>query len=539
MSNPTVLTLHDITYTYPDSPDSLFSDISVTFPKGWTAVLGDNGIGKTTLMKLAMGRLTPDSGAITPTPANLVIAYCPQQTDIVPDGLDDFGADWSGEAIAIRQSLDIGDDWPYRYGTLSGGEAKRLQIACSLMSAPDVLICDEPTNHVDTATRRAIIGTLRDFQGIGILVSHDVELIDALCARCAIFERRHVNGKNVTEVTTYPGNYSETSKQVSLRDHSDRQLLNDARRDVKRLQGIRTQRFHEVQKVETLKKRGDRINPKDHDALERQKGARMGSLDGNPAKSYAQLDGRFTMARHHLDEIATAAKRYDGAFHFDVEPSNRKELVRLQAGVITFGQDEVQTLHDDSSQYSHMSIVTANAAHHTSERPGHSRNRKGVIIPMLSVGPQDHIGISGPNGRGKTTVVQSVLRRLRDNDIRYLSIAQNTTLNDAREAIDRLNHLGQERQAAALSLYARLNADPNRLRNGETPSPGQLRKLLLVLGIMQHPQLIIMDEPTNHLDLNSKRALAQALCEYPGSLLVVSHETWFLDKTTSIRWTVQ
>ena len=76
--------------------------------------------------------------------------------------------------MEIRRELGIGDDWPWRPGTLSGGEAKRLQIACALATDPDVLVLDEPTNHVDRPTRERIIAALRSYDGIGILVSHDV-----------------------------------------------------------------------------------------------------------------------------------------------------------------------------------------------------------------------------------------------------------------------------------------------------------------------------------------------------------------------------
>ena len=124
--------------------EPLLDGIDVTFARGWTAVLGDNGIGKTTLAKLAIGRLSPDAGRISPTPNRLHTGYCPQNTDETPENLEDFACDWSPQAMEIRRELGIGDDWPWRPGTLSGGEAKRLQIACALATDPDVLVLDEP-----------------------------------------------------------------------------------------------------------------------------------------------------------------------------------------------------------------------------------------------------------------------------------------------------------------------------------------------------------------------------------------------------------
>ncbi len=216
----TALNLSHITYTYPGAPEPIFEDVTVTFAPGWTAVLGDNGIGKSTLMHIARGALTPERGQVSPSDA--VIAFCPQDVAVEPANLDDFAGDWSPETIAIRDTLGIADDWPYRYDTLSGGERKRLQIACALALQPDVLILDEPTNHVDVPTRDTIARAMLDFTGqaggadspasvpaalptprrgrVGIVVSHDIELIDQVAMRCACFERRHIGHNNVTQV---------------------------------------------------------------------------------------------------------------------------------------------------------------------------------------------------------------------------------------------------------------------------------------------------------------------------------------------------
>ena len=155
----------------------------------------------------------------------------------------------------------------------------------------------------------------------------------------------------------------------------------------------------------------------------------------------------------------------------------------------------------------------------------------GVRIPLLSVGPRDHIGLTGPNGLGKSTIIGALLRAAAD--VRTLSIAQNTTGDDAQRAMTRLTGLPAERRARVLSSVAQLNADPDKLLTGENPSPGELRKLLLCLGLLDRPELIVMDEPTNHLDLGSKEALARVLSDYPGALIVVSHERWFIERVVS------
>ena len=94
----------------------------------------------------------------------------------------------------------------------------------------------------------------------------------------------------------------------------------------------------------------------------------------------------------------------------------------------------------------------------------------------------------------------------------------------------RLAALQGKERSQVLAAFAQLNADPDKLLSNEAPSPGELRKLMLCLGILDRPQLIVMDEPANYLDLESKVALARCLADYPGALVVTSHDEWFLDQ---------
>ena len=216
-----MLTLTGISHTYPSMSETLFEHVSASFQQGWTAVLGDNGLGKTTLLNIAIGMLPADTGSINPDPHGLTIATCPQDNMVRPKNLDDFATDWSPGTMRVRNALHIGDDWPYRYETLSGGETKRLQVACAITARPDVLVLDEPTNHVDGETRKAIVEVMRQYQGIGIVISHDVALVDATCARCVIFERRHISGRNITAISTYDGGYTQAHELMTSRLRGD------------------------------------------------------------------------------------------------------------------------------------------------------------------------------------------------------------------------------------------------------------------------------------------------------------------------------
>lgn len=594
----TALNLSHITYTYPGAPEPIFEDVTVTFAPGWTAVLGDNGIGKSTLMHIAQGKLTPERGQVSPSDA--VIAFCPQDVAAVPDNLDDFSADWSPETIAIRDTLGIADDWPYRYDTLSGGERKRLQIACALAAHPDVLILDEPTNHVDAPTRNAIAQAMLDFTGqrhalattamptangqhheesngketatlpaprrgrVGIVVSHDIELIDQVAMRCACFERRHVGHSNITVVTMRPGNYTAALADATAQQAGERHALDQASKEAARLQRESASRRHDAALAATSWRANRTIYRKDHDARNAAKLAKMTSVDGSAGSAQARLDSRVEAARQAADSITVAAKRYDGdlAAFAGIEPSHATELVRLDAGVIPFGASAVRVSAQSSDRVTGVSGKSGNAAESARSRKSNDIKQSsditgaasdipvtahawhtpdGVRIPVLSVGPNDHIGIIGPNGAGKTTILNALLARLDTQpfDVPRLVIAQNTTSDDAHAALGQLAQLTPTDRGDVLSAMAQLNADPDRILAATSePSPGELRKLLLCLGVTRHPHLIIMDEPTNHLDLHSRQALARALAAYRGAVIVVSHDMPFLREAVTQLWQV-
>lgn len=104
-------------------------------------------------------------------------------------------AAYDRDAVALRRDLDVEDDWPWRHDTLSCGQQKRLQVACALWQRPDLLVMDEPTNHVDVPTREAVTAALARFKGVGLLISHDRALLDALCSQCLFMAAGQVTAR--------------------------------------------------------------------------------------------------------------------------------------------------------------------------------------------------------------------------------------------------------------------------------------------------------------------------------------------------------
>lgn len=479
------LSLRHLTYTYPSCVDPVLRDVTATLPCGWTGLVGDNGCGKSTLARIACGRLAPDEGTVAP---QLFSVYCEQDASAEPDALYDFAAAYDRDAVALRRDLGVEDDWPWRYGTLSCGQQKRLQVACALWQRPDLLVLDEPTNHIDAVAREAIASVLGRFKGVGLLISHDRSLLDALCSQCLFMAAGCV--------TARPGGYSQGLGQATLERETAARQRERAKREQKRLASEAQRRREEASRA-AGKRSCRNLDPKDHSGKERVRLAVYTGKDGAAGKLSSRMEGRLARAEETLAQVRVE-KRYEGDLWMRAEPSPRKVLYRQPEMTLALGE-------------------------------------RSLRIPPLSIGNTDHIALIGPNGAGKTTLVGEVARRL-DPTVRALVIPQEPTAEQCRAALFRLGALDTRSRGRVLAVAAALNSDPDRLVEGGQTSPGEMRKLMLGLGMLDEPELIVMDEPSNYLDLRSVEALERLLAVFPGALLLVSHDAALLEATTSVCW---
>ncbi|MBF0916351.1 MAG: ATP-binding cassette domain-containing protein, partial [Atopobium sp.] len=124
-------------------------------------------------------------------------------------------------------------------------------------------------------------------------------------------------------------------------------------------------------------------------------------------------------------------------------------------------------------------------------------------------------------------------------DIKVLYIPQEPDIAQKENTLKKIRELPSVQRGQVLSVVAQLNSDPDCILEGDTVSPGEMRKLMLAQGMLESPELIVMDEPTNYLDLGSTVALERLLSEYPGALLLVSHDLSLIDSATSIKWCIR
>lgn len=486
MSQP-FLKFQQVKFTYETAISPLFQNVSVHVPVGWAGIVGANGAGKTTFLKLATGLLTPDAGVVI-TPQQTV--YCPQRTDDQPEHLAALLDDVSKTAMLIKGQLGVQAEWLERWPTLSHGERKRAQISVALWLAPEMLAIDEPTNHVDAEARTILINALRSYNGVGLLVSHDRELLDTLCDQCVFIEPPRVSVRQ--------GGYSK-GIAVANEEHEAIRRQYDLKKQVyKKIKCEAGQRRDLANQYQNRRsKKG--ITKHDHDAKAKIDAARISNKDVVGGKLLRQLDGRLAHAKEELENIQVK-KDYRMGIWLPGSVSKRNLLLNVPPQTLSLG------------------------------------GIKQLGTPQLAVRPTDRIALTGPNGAGKSTLLRSLLPHLNAPAEQTTYVPQEIDVQQCCYVLTQVQSLPHEELGHLMTIVSRLGSRPHRLLESGEPSPGETRKLLLALGMVRRPHVIIMDEPTNHMDLPSIECLEAALSECTCALLLVSHDRRFLEQLTRLEW---
>lgn len=490
MEQQTIL-FHNVSFSY-DTSIQLFDDLSASFNRGWTGIIGANGVGKSTLAKLAAGLLKPQRGRIDRTDDAL---YCPQRTDNIPFMFEHFLEERDALACRLKGALHIESKWRERWEMLSHGERKRVQIAVALWREPLLLAVDEPTNHIDLDARRMLQSALQDFRGVGLIISHDRELLDSLCSQCIFLRPPHI--------VMRPGGVTRGLEQEQREDaHRMKQhrMLKASYRRMKREAGRR----REIAARQQTRRSKKGLAIRDHDARAKKDTARVSGKDGVGGKLLRQLDGRLRHLQERMESVQIRKTSTLGIW-LDGSPSRKDLLFAVRDGTLTMG------------------------------------NGRSLRIPSLFMKPTDRIALTGPNGSGKSTLIRHVVDTLNLPGERLVYLPQEIPLESSQTLLGEVRDLPNEELGHLMTVISRLGSRPDRLLESDEPSPGETRKLLLALGVVRSPHLIIMDEPTNHLDIDidSIICLEEALTECPCGMLLVSHDSRFLNGLTDIRWNIE
>lgn len=484
------LNLQNISFSYDSSTKPIFQHLSCQFETGWTGIIGANGCGKSTLLQLVTGLLEPSQGVFN-APSKAI--YCEQRTDYMPGDFSDFLERYDAISLRLKSELNIEDEWINRWETLSHGERKRVQITIALSKEPEILAIDEPSNHLDNKARKYILQALQLYRGIGLLVSHDRELLDTLCTHTLFIDPRAIMLRK--------GNYSTTIQDIKNEQAFLAHQALESKRRVKSLQREINKRVRKAAEADHKKSKRN-LAKKDHDAKSKRDLARLTGKDAVEGKALNRLKSQMNRLQNEQSSIAYVKPSPTGIRITDTQSGSRILLFHLPAIKISVGNHFLD-------------------------------------VPDLSLHSDETVGLTGSNGAGKSTFLRWLIHYLNFDPEQLINIPQEIHHSEAEHILRSVKSLPKDQTGFLMAIISRLGSDPVRLLETELPSPGELRKLMLAEGIQRNPRLIIMDEPTNHMDLPSIQNIEEALASCHCAKILVSHDQYFLNKLIQTKWEIQ
>lgn len=501
-----LIQLDDLEFSVGGPPLLEHANLSIE-PGERVCIVGRNGVGKSTLLRLMDGTLVPDAGHVRYDPS-VVVSRLEQAVPsgvegtvltVVTAGLGDIGAliaryhalaeamsnGGSAEALAeVQAAIDAADGWQVEqrveavlsrfnlpadvaFDDLSGGMKRRVLLARAVVSRPDVLLLDEPTNHLDIEAITWLEGFLREFTGSVVFVTHDRAFLQAIATRIVEVDRG--------ALTSWPGDYQNYLRRRAERLHAE--ALDQARFDKKL---------------------------KQEEAWIRQ---------GIKARR-TRNEGR-VRALESMREARAERRSEPGQAKLTMASGDRSGRLVAEAQRINYAIGG-QTLVRDFS----------------------TRILRG-----------DRIGIIGPNGVGKTTLLRLLLGEIAPDSGRVrlgtnLQVAyfdqHRRSLDDQRTARENVAggeefiDLGDGKQRHVMGYLQDFLFTPDRANAPITRLSGGERNRLLLAQLFARPaNLLVLDEPTNDLDVETLELLEERLIDFKGTLMLVSHDRTFLDNVVT------
>lgn len=520
-----MLTLQNISYTHPNK-DALFSNLHLSLNRFQKAALvGNNGAGKSTLLQIMAGVLQPSGGLLK---RDSVPYYVPQifgqfnhltvaqalridgklkslqeilEGNLTDENLALLQDDWTIEerchsALAYWKLDNLDLNQPI--ATLSGGQKTKVFLAGISIHKPEAILLDEPSNHLDLASRTLLYEFIKSSSATLLVVSHDRTLLNLLDTVYELSKRG---------IVTYGGNYDFYQEQKQLESHA---LSEDVKSKEKALRKARETEREALERQQKLDARGKKKQEKAGVPT-----IMMNTLRNNAEKSTSRMKGV------HAEKVGSISQELNEL---------RKELPDIDK--MKFGFDHSR-LHKGKVLFAGQNLNQQyNGQPFLWKKPLHFQIVSG-----------ERIALQGPNGAGKTTLVRMLLGELSPSqgtvqraEVKAVYIDQEYSLiNNELKVYEQ----AQQFNASALQeheIKIRLNRflftkDDWDKACGALSGGEKMRLMLCCLTISsQAPDVIILDEPTNNLDIQNIEILTAAINEYQGTLLVISHDQYFLQE---------
>jgi ATP-binding cassette subfamily F protein 3 len=539
MEDLDMLAVSNVSKQFPGADAPLFQNVSFTVNPGErVGLIGPNGCGKTTLLRVILGEIATDSGSILLNPPSLRIGYLPQGLDVpgetplhdtlfpqaaelraaeaeverlaeamanTPNGhlnvlMDAYAealermeylsrAIHPGERERILAGLELdGVPLDTPVGTLSGGQKTRLGLAALLLNDPQLLILDEPTNHLDVTALEWLETWLHDFRGGALIVSHDRTFLDETITRVvAMDDQTHT-------ARVFEGNYS--AYVTTVRSELDKQWAQwrDQQVEIARMQA--DIRF-------TMAKAVRRENATEDDFQRR-----LAKKVAKRAKS------KETRLRHYLESeerVEKPKQTWNLKLDFGDLPTTGRDVVFFDD--LTIGYDPAAPLLRDLN---------------------------------LAVRAGERVAVLGPNGHGKSTLLKTIVGIIPPlgGRVRIGASVRIGYLAQEQEILDPRSHALEVIQTEARFSHTDARSFLHFfLFTGDdvfTPiadlSFGERARLMLAVLVARGANLLVLDEPINHLDVPSREKFELALTAFRGSVLAVVHDRYFVDRFATTIW---